>query len=89
MGHDYVALWGRLSNEWLHTEGYIKRVLDETLKKSDIPAYALAIPMIYNETDIDIIKELQVSVSKFRTLFNNTISKRKGIADVKESLRRK
>jgi hypothetical protein len=75
MGHDNVALWGKLSNEWLHTKGYVKKILDETLNKSDIPAYALAIPIIYTEVDIDIIKELQSSVSKFRKLLNEATYK--------------
>jgi len=75
MGHDYVALWGSLSKEWLHTEGFIRRILGETLSKSGIPAHALAIPMTYNETDIDIIKELHASVSKFRALLKDTINR--------------
>ena len=75
MGPDYEALWKRLSEEWLHTESFVRRILEETLRKGDIPAYALASPISYNEADIDIIRELCASVSKFRALLKETVDR--------------
>lgn len=75
MGRDYCALYGKLSNEWLHTKGFVEKLLNETLKGDGIPAYALASPISYNETDIDIIRELCASVSKFRALLKETVDR--------------
>jgi hypothetical protein len=72
IGHEYCALYGRLATDWLHSEGFVKRILDHTLAKSDIPAYALASPMSYNETDIGTINDLGSSISKFGTLLRET-----------------
>jgi hypothetical protein len=75
MGHDYLALWKDLSREWVHTEGFVKRILREASKTNSVLAYALASPMSYNEADIDVIKELCLSVSKFRNLLKETIDR--------------
>jgi hypothetical protein len=75
MGHDYVALWGKLSNEWLHTEGFIKRINNYILANACIPGYALGSPMDYNEEDIGTINELGLSISKFRLLLKETRNK--------------
>lgn len=74
LGDDYCSLWGKLSKDWLHSEGFVKRIIDYTLEKADIPAYALASPMQYREGDIDSINELGSAVSLFRTLLKNTFS---------------
>jgi hypothetical protein len=75
MGEDYLALWKDLSREWVHTEGFVKRILKEASKTNGVLAYALASPMSYNETDIDVIKDLCLSVSKFRNLLKETIDR--------------
>jgi hypothetical protein len=50
----------------------VKKVLSQS-DKGGIHAHALAIPMAYNESDIDVINELHTSVSKFRILLKKTI----------------
>ena len=74
-GKDFVTLWGKLSKQWVHTKGVVDRMVDEILEKSDVPAWALAVPMEYTETDIDILAELAKRISRFRVLLKDTIEK--------------
>jgi len=65
---DFVALWGKLSQDWIHTKGIMDRVTDQIIEKSDIPPWALAIPMNYTASDLDAIDELRKRISQFRRL---------------------
>jgi hypothetical protein len=75
MGHEYSALWGKLSEDWMHSEDYFRRILEYTTERNCVPGYALGSPMDYGEDDIDLINELCASVSKYRTLLKETTSK--------------
>ncbi|MBA7617408.1 hypothetical protein ES703_24722 [subsurface metagenome] len=65
---DFVALWGKLSHDWVHTKGIMDKVVAQVTEKSDVPPWALAIPMTYAENDLDTIDELRNRISKFRSL---------------------
>ena len=68
-----IALWGKLSKDWVHTRGIVKRVVDEIVEKSDVPSWALIIPMHYTDTDLNAINELGKRISQFRKLLKVTI----------------
>lgn len=72
---DFVALWSKLSNDWIHTKGLSDRIVNRIAEKSDIPAYALVIPMNLNKSGLDDIGELQKRISQFRILLNATMEK--------------
>jgi len=75
-GNDFVALWGKLSHDWIHAKGIIDRVTDQIIEKSDVPPWALVIPMNYAESDLDNIDELRERVSQFRRLVTAAIHSR-------------
>lgn len=70
-----IALWGKLSKDWIHTKGIVNRIVNEIAEKQDIPAWALVIPMNFNKSDLDSINELYKSISQFRFLLNFTLEK--------------
>jgi len=73
-----IALWGKLSEDWVHTEGIVKRVVNEIVKKSEIPSWALIIPMNYADADLNAINELGKHISQFRKLLKVTMEKLTG-----------
>lgn len=68
-----IALWGKLSNDWVHTQGIVKKVVNEIIKKSDVPSWALIVPMNYTDADLETINELGKRISQFRKLLKVTI----------------
>jgi len=70
-----IALWSKLSEDWVHTKGFVRRVVNEIVEKSEIPSWALVIPMNYTDVDLDVIDELGKRVSQFRKLLKVTIDK--------------
>jgi len=73
--NDFVALWGKLSRDWIHTKGIMDRVVSQVIEKSDIPPWALTLPMNYKENDLDAVDELRKYISQFRTLLTTTMEK--------------
>ena len=73
LGDKPVALWGKLSNYWVHPRGIVKRVVNEIVEKSDVPSWAWIIPMNYSESDLDTIKELDKCISQFRSILKATM----------------
>jgi len=73
--NDFEILWGKLSKEWVHPAGIIKRITDHIVEKSDVPGYALVLPMNYGETEISDIKELRNIVSQLRSLLEIAFKK--------------
>jgi hypothetical protein len=65
--------WGEISQEWIHTAGITDRIVEQVVKKSELPPYALALPMIYSEGDLSIIEELCRQASKFRRILKTTM----------------
>ena len=71
--NDFIALWGKLSKDWIHPKGVIDKVVTQISEKSGAPSWALVIPMNYAEDDLDTINELCKRVSQFRVLLKFTI----------------
>jgi len=68
LGNSFVALWCKLSDDWIHTRGIIDRITNQIIERSDVPAWALVIPMNYADSDLDTIDELRKRISQFRRL---------------------
>lgn len=75
LGLNFVALWGKLSQDWVHTKGIMDRVVAQVIEKSDVPSWGLVLPMYYAESDLDTIDELRNRISKFRRLLTYVIEK--------------
>jgi len=73
--NDFVALWGKLSQDWVHTKGIMDRVVAQVIEKSDVPSWGLVLPMYYAESDLDTIDELRNRISKFRSLLTAVMEK--------------
>jgi hypothetical protein len=71
--NDFIALWGKLSKDWIHPKGVIDKVVAQIGEKSWPPSWTLGIPMNYAEDDLDTINELYKRVSQFRKLLKVTI----------------
>lgn len=67
-----IKLWGKLSQDWVHTKGIVKRIINE---KSDAPSWAFMIPVKYINNDLSVIDELGNRISQFRSLLKATIEK--------------
>ncbi len=69
----FVALWGKLSQDWVHTTGIVNRFVAQVTEKSDVPGWALVIPMIYAQGDLDSLEELGKRISQLRGLLKAAI----------------
>lgn len=73
--NDFIALWGKLSRDWIHTKGILDGVVSQVIEKSNIPPWALPLPMNYKESDLDAVDELRKRISQFSTLLTATMEK--------------
>lgn len=72
---DFVALWGKLSHDWVHTEGIMRRLVNHLITESGVPPWALVIPMNYTKDDLDAADELRKRICQFRSLLTPTMEK--------------
>lgn len=70
---DFVALWGKLSQNWAHTRGIMNKIVTRASKSQDWPTWTVVIPMTYSKGDLAILDELRKRVSDFRYLLARTI----------------
>lgn len=70
---DALALWGQLSERWLHTKGVIDRIVEEISSKSELPAWPLVMPITYSDTELDVLEGLGGNVSEFRRLLHAVV----------------
>lgn len=75
LGLDFVALWGKLSHDWVHTKGIMARVVNHLITESGVPPWALLTPMNYTEDDLDSVDELRRRICEFRSLLTATMGK--------------
>lgn len=68
-----LKLWGKLSQDWIHTKGVVNRIVDRITEKSAAPSWTFIIPIKYAETDLDTIEELGRGLSQFRSLLKDAI----------------
>ncbi|MGC9015035.1 MAG: hypothetical protein ACP5KW_11725, partial [Thermoproteota archaeon] len=71
-----LKIWGKISEEWLHSR-IIEKVVDKIIEKSEVPPYGLAIPMNYTEGDLEDIEELGKTTSEFREILRVAMNKYK------------
>jgi hypothetical protein len=69
----FVALWGKLSRDWVHTRGIVNRFVAQVVEKSDVPGWSLVIPMTYAQGDLDSLEELGRHISELRGLLKATM----------------
>lgn len=69
---DFVVLWGKLSNDWVHTRGVTGRLVDQ-LEKTNIPAWSLVLPMNFAKDDLEILTELGKRLAELRHLIRLSV----------------
>ncbi len=72
---DFIALWGRLSERWVHTRGVMNQLVDQVVNKSDVPAWALVVPMNFGENDLGTLDELREHLARLRNLLKVVMEK--------------
>jgi len=75
LGLNFVALWGKLSHDWVHTKGIMDRVVAQVIEKSDVPPWGLVLPMQYAKSDLNTVDELRNRISEFRSLLTAVMEK--------------
>jgi hypothetical protein len=71
-GIELKKVYGRLSNDWVHTRGFAEKVVDFTQRNSQMPSWAWILPITLNENDLSIINDLNQDVALFRALLEKT-----------------
>jgi hypothetical protein len=75
LGLDFISLWGKLSQNWIHARGIMDKIVGQVILKSDVPPWALAIPMNYTKNDSDVLTELYNCIFQFRSLLTATMER--------------
>lgn len=73
--NDFISLWSKLSQDWLHTKGFSDKLVGHVIEQSDMPSWSLVIPMNFRESDLSILEELRNRISQFRSLLVTTMGK--------------
>jgi len=68
-------LWCKISENWAHTRGFVKTIIDYLIKEGMPPPYALIIPCSYSESDLTSIKQLGNNISEFKKILKISLSK--------------
>lgn len=76
-GDQFYAMWKGLSEDWVHTKGFVNNVIARVSTKADAPPWALSVPMNYVQSDLVAIDELRSQISIFRNLLKSSIEKYK------------
>lgn len=72
---DIVSLWGKLSNEWTHTEGIVDKIVNQIVNTKSVPPWGLVIPINYTENELMVIDSLRKRIAQFRKLLKITTEK--------------
>ena len=68
-----IKLWGKLSKDWIHTNGVMDKVVYQMAEKSNVPPWGLVIPCNFVKADLEDIEELYKRISQFRNLLKITM----------------
>jgi len=74
LGPDFVKLWGKLSESWVHPRGILKRVTDSLVERGIPPSWSIILPATYTNDDLDDLKELKKRVAEFRAILKIVIT---------------
>ena len=61
-----IALWGKLSQNWVHARGVMDGIVDHITENSDVPPWGLVIPMNYTPDDLHTLNKLREQLAEFR-----------------------
>ncbi len=73
LNKEAITLWGKLSEE-VHLRRYVERIVENVIQRSNIPPYALALPMPYDKKDLEDLNELGKRIQKTREIIKQTIA---------------
>jgi len=62
----FVALWDKLSREWLHPTGIVRRLVE--VGKEQVPSWSLLVPMPLSQDDMSTLQDLCKAVKDLREL---------------------
>lgn len=71
----FVALWGRLSRDWLHAAGYADKFVKNFMDNPTVSAWSIVVPSAYTQDDAGAISELQNHIAEFRFLLSLTLER--------------
>jgi hypothetical protein len=74
---DSYTLWCELSERWLYAKGIMAGITEHIMKKSDVPAWGLVIPMRYSRDDLGDLDELQKRLAQFSRILGVAMKERK------------
>jgi len=74
LGDDFVKLWGKLSEEWVHPRGILKHIIENVIKKGMPPSWSIILPATYTDDDLNNLEELKKRIAQFRAILKNVIS---------------
>jgi|GEM_PF-1022992 len=63
-----VALWGKLSQGWVHARGIMEGIVDRIIRESDTPAWGLVVPQAYTANDVVALNDFRKRLAQFRFL---------------------
>lgn len=72
-----IKLWGKLSEDWVHTKGFMDKVVYQVAEKSNVPPWGLVIPCNFVKADLEDIEELHKRISQFRNLLKIAMKNQK------------
>ncbi|MEM3886522.1 MAG: hypothetical protein QXO82_05640 [Candidatus Methanomethylicia archaeon] len=61
-------LWHKLSQDWVHYKGFVKRFLDYIAAHGIPPSYSIMVPSDYSDEDIELLTELINRIKEFREI---------------------
>lgn len=77
VGDKFHAMWKSLSEDWVHTKGFVSNIVTHVSEKTDAPPWALGVPMHYAQSDLESLDELRRQISVFRSLLKTSMEKYK------------
>lgn len=69
----FVALWDKLSREWLHPTGIVRRLVE--VEKEQVPSWSLLVPMPLSQDDMSTLQDLCKAVKDLRELLKEYLPK--------------
>jgi len=70
---DVSQMWDLLSDEWVHPRGILDGIIEQIIKKSDVPPCSLVLQMGYNDNDLDVLNKLKNHVLHFSKILSKTL----------------